>query len=503
MLYNFEAPTGGWNALSSLDGMAPNDAVKLVNIVPDSGYCRTRGGYRVFATDLPGSARTLIAYQGGSSDGLLAAAGGEIVDATAGGDLSGAVPLATGFGSDRWQHVHHTGSVWMVNGVDAPQRYDGSTVAPAVYSLANGETETLDPSKFVQVNNYKGRLFYVEEGKQGFWYCQAGSAQGEMRYFDLSRVTQTGGKLMFMLTWTRDAGDGIDDVAVFVFSTGEVLVYQGDDPESLASWAQQGRFRIGQPLGRRGFAQVGGDNIILTKDGWLNLSAALQDGRYSEGSAYSVKIINAAKRAANAYGDNDGWETLLYPRGSLFLVNVPVGSGVFHQHVRNTNTGAWTKFEGWNAETFAVWSDNLYFADADGRILQADVGTSDDGDYIDFEGVPAFQHPTERRSRVQVTAAEVVTNFVHPNDITLEGLADYDNPTLPPITSPDEGATSEWDQATWNDSAWASDETRTTRGWQSIMANGYAVTFNMRFRSRAQTVFWYSSNMLVKAGGST
>jgi hypothetical protein len=501
-LYNFEAPTGGWNALNSLDGMPPNDAVTLVNLVPDAGYVRTRGGYREFATGLGAPVRSLIGYQGGTTDTLLVAAGGAIIDASAGGDLSAAVPLGTGFSNNRWQHVHHTGNVIMVNGADQPQRFDGTTLSACTYTLASGETATLDPTKFIQVNNFKGRLFYVEEGKQGFWYCQAGSFQGEMRYFDLSRLTQTGGELSFMLTWTRDGGDGIDDLAVFVFSTGEVLVYQGDDPEDILAWSQQGRFRIGEPLGRRSFAQVGGDNIILTRDGWLNLSAALQEGRYSEGSAYSVKIINAAKRAASAYGSNDGWEAVLYPRGSLFLINVPIGSGIFHQHVRNTNTGAWTKFTGWDAEAFGVWNDNLYFGDAAGRILQADVGTSDNGDFIDFEAVPAFQHPTGRSSRVQATAAEVVTNFVFPADITLEGLADYDNPTLPAVVSPDEGPVSEWDQADWDDSAWASDETKTTRGWQTIMANGYAVTFNMRFRSRAQQVFWYSSNMLVKAGGS-
>lgn len=501
MLYNFEAPVGGWNALDSLDGMPPQDAVKLVNLVPDAGYVRTRGGYREIATGLGGAVRSLIGYQAGGTEVLLAAANGEIIDATLGGDLSAATPLGTGFASDYWQHVQHTGSAWLVNGADAPQRFDGSALAAATYTLASGETETLTPANFIQVNNFKGRLFYIEKDKCGFWYCQAGSAQGEMRYFDLSRIAQTGGQVSFMLTWTRDGGDGVDDLAVFVLSTGEVLVYQGDDPEDVLAWSQQGRFRIGEPLGRRAYTQIGGDNIILTRDGWLNLSAALGDGRVTEASAYSVKIINAAKRAAAIHGDRDGWQCVLYPRGNLFIVNVPIGADVFHQQVRNTNTGAWCEFNGWDAECFGIWDDNLYFGDAGGRILQADVGESDDGDYIDFEAVPAYQHPSGRQSRVQVTAAEVLTNFNFPALITLEGLADYETATLPEIVSPPEGPVSTWDQADWDDSSWALDETQTTRGWQSIMANGYAVTFNMRFRSRAQSVFWYSCNMLVKPGG--
>jgi hypothetical protein len=45
-----------------------------------------------------------------------------------------------------------------------------------------------------------------------------------------------------MLNWTNDAGDGVDDYAAFVFSTGEVLVYQGDDPGSVNAWSLIGRF---------------------------------------------------------------------------------------------------------------------------------------------------------------------------------------------------------------------------------------------------------------------
>lgn len=118
-----------------------------------------------------------------------------------------------------------------------------------------------------------------------------------------------------MLNWTNDAGDGVDDYAVFVFSTGEVLVYQGDDPANAAAWSLIGRFQIGEPVSIRAHAKVGGTEIIGTTDGYVDLSVALRDGRYSEKSAYSSKIIRASKDAVSAYRGQFGWEMLLYPRG--------------------------------------------------------------------------------------------------------------------------------------------------------------------------------------------
>ena len=144
-----------------------------------------------------------------------------------------------------------------------------------------------------------------------------------------------------MLNWTNDGGDGVDDYAVFVFSTGEVLVYQGDDPGNAAAWSLIGRFQIGEPLGIRAHAKVGGPEIIGTTDGYVDLSIALRDGRYSEQSAYSSKIIRAAKDAARDYAMLWGWEMILYPAGQQFIVNVPIATDAAVQHVRETSSGGW------------------------------------------------------------------------------------------------------------------------------------------------------------------
>lgn len=308
------APVGGWNASSALDKMPAEDAVKLVNWIPRAGYVQTRNGYTSHVAGLGGSVETLATYRGTGSEVLIAAADGNLWDVTA-----AASSLATGFAEDYWLHTHHSNKIIFTNGTDAPQVFNGTAVSAADFTGSTGLTAT----DLWGCATFKGRVFYWEEGAQGFWYAAAGSYQGALTQFDLSTQLRTGGTLVMMLTWTLDSGSGVDDLAAFIFTTGEVLVYQGDDPGSVDAWSLIGNFQIGEPLGPRAHAKVGGTEIILTRDGYVDLSVALKDGRYSEQSAYSAKIIRASKQAAAEYGGFTGWEAVLYPAGQLFLVNVP------------------------------------------------------------------------------------------------------------------------------------------------------------------------------------
>lgn len=499
--WNSTAPVGGWNAFDSYDAMPETDAVKLCNWIPAAGYCRSRGGSLEYASVPTGAVRTLIGVQAAGTQKLLAAAAGKIYDATAGGVLGVAEELGTGFTNDDWQHTSHTGRQVLVNGADAPQVYTASagTLAAATLSAAPGETETLTATDLISVNTFKGRVFYIPEDSQGFWFTAAGSFQGEMNYFDLGGQLTKGGKLMFMISWTLDSGEGIDDLAVFVFSTGEVLIYQGDDPASATAWSLAGRFRIGEPLGRRAHERVGGDEILLTKDGYLNLSAALQNGRYSEASAYSLKIIRAAKQSAALYGANFGWDAILYSKGNLFIVNVPLGSGVAEQHVRNTNTGAWTKFTGWNANCLEVLEEELYFGTDDSKIVKADIGYNDRGEYITLEAVPAYAHPTQRTSPALLQGVNVVSTFTYPEYVSVEGLSDYEQPGSPIIDLPPAGAEGEWDVSSWDEAQWAEeagDDTVTIKGWRPCMADGYALSVQIKQATADQQIKWYSTTYL-------
>lgn len=308
-----------------------------------------------------------------------------------------------------------------------------------------------------------------------------------------------------MVTWTLDSGSGVDDLAVFIFSTGETLVYQGADPGDVNDWSLIGRFQIGEPLGPRAHQKVGGTEIILTRDGYIDLSVALKDGRYSEKSAYSAKIIRASKSAPAQYGDILGWEAVLYPSGQLFIVNIPTSTTSSIQHVRETSSGGWCEFSGWNARSFCVFNNRLYFGDSQGNVCIADDGVSDNGERITCWAIPAFNSLGNRAARKQMTAATVVSSFSRPLSWTYDGLADFDQ-TLRNTLQDDIAVggslwdTSDWDTTDW-DVATHSSEGISRTGWRNVHAIGYVVTVSIRIHQRAEIINWYSTNIQFRAAG--
>lgn len=491
------APVGGWNASSSLDKMPETDAVRLVNWIPRAGYVQTRPGYNVHCSGLGGSVETLVPYRGTGGQKLIAAANGRIWDVT----TTAPVSLGLGFTNNRWQATNHTNRLILVNGADAPQVYDGATLAAANFS---GSPGGFTASTMWGCNTYKGRVYYWAQGAQSFWYAQAGSFQGQMTEFSMRSQLQTGGTLVQMVTWTLDSGEGIDDLAVFIFSTGEVLVYKGDDPGSALAWELIGRFQIGEPLGPRAHAKVGGTEIIITRDGYVDLAVALKDGRYSEQSAYSSKIIRAAKDAANQFGSFTGWEAVLYPAGQLFIVNVPQSPTQSIQHVRETSSGGWCEFTGWNARCFANFNSQLYFGDANGNVCLAFQGVADNGGLITSWAVPAFTALGNRAQRKQMTAASVVSNAVRPAAFAYDALADF-NTTLRSTLTDDTGdAGSTWDAADWNTAAWSSGDTDlpVRPAWRNANAVGNSLALSVRVRQKSQQIVWYSTTYQFRNAGA-
>lgn len=499
-VFSIQSPTGGWNARDALAEMAPTDARELINFFPRTTECELRGGYTSHATGITGTVETLAVYnQMSGTNKLFAADDNDVWDVSSSGAASAqSVTITDG----KCQHLNFGDGTnnWLilVNGTDSPLYYDGSTwtsVTGATSPALSGVTS----SNLIHINEYKGRLFFIEKNTLSFWYLTAGAAGGALTEFDLSSFCTKGGYLMWMATWSFDAGDGPDDAAVFMTSEGEVIVYRGTNPSSASDWILMGVYRIGKPIGRRSYMKFEGDLIVITQNGIYPLSKALQSE--DKRTALTDKINNAFNDEAQSYGTTFGWDITYLPLKTALIFNIPhVIDGEHVQFVMNTITGAWCQFDSWDGECFAEFNDELYFG-ASTVVRKAWTGTSDNGSEIIATGKTAFNYFgnfsqlkrfTLFRPLLRVNGdISFLTGFdIDFSDNPITGLSTYS------VVS---GAT--WDNSNWDEGYWAAG-LEIIRQWTSPKDNvGYSVSGGLKVNTANLKVRWVANDYVYEHGG--
>ena len=271
------APVGGWNARDSYAAMGASDAVILENFFPLPYAVSLRKGFTEWVTGITDPVETVLQYRPPTGNGeLFAAAGANIFDVSSSGAVGAAEVSA--LTSAQWQYINFsvggTAYLYAVNGADKPLLYNGATWTPidgaSVPAVTGVTTTTL-----ANINIHKTRVWFCENGTLKAWYLPTNAVGGAALALDLSNLCQRGGYLVTMATWSYDNGRGMDDYAVFVTSEGEVIVYQGTDPASSATWSLVGVYAIGTPLGRRCAVKYGGDLLLISQ---FTLQASTKKG---------------------------------------------------------------------------------------------------------------------------------------------------------------------------------------------------------------------------------
>jgi hypothetical protein len=489
------APTGGWNARDSLTAMQPTDAPILTNWYPATTECVMRSGYTKWATGIPSQVETLMAYsQGNTSNKLFAISGGRVYDVTSGGAVGAAV--LTGLSNSRWQYTNiaTAGGTFlsMANGVDAPRNYNGTTwTTPTI----TGVTATKLNSPIL----YAERQFFIEEGTLKTWYLPVDSIAGAANPIDISSLATRGGYIVAHGTWTIDAGQGVNDHYVLITNRGQVIVYQGSDPSLAATWSMVGVWDIGAPVGRRSLYKYAGDMLIITQDGVVPLSGALQSSRVQPRVAITDKIQYAISAAVTAYAENFGWQIMYVPTINQLWVNVPVSTGSNQQqYVMNTITGSWCNYTGWNANCFEMYLDEPYFG-GNGYVARAWNTQSDAGTNITAYGLQAFNNfnnaGTLKRftmSRPVIRSDGIPTVFAGVNiDFSLS-----DTTASLTFAAPNYGT---WDSAIWDASRWGG-ELRVLQNWQGVNGVGYYGAPIVKVAASVLDVRWVSTDLVVEGG---
>lgn len=489
------APIGGWNARDSLVSMDPRDAVTLDNWFPATTQCVLRSGYSKWATGITGQVETIMAYSHGSTaNELFAIAGGKVYDVTSSGAVGAAV--LTGLSNSRWNYTNiATGAgafLSMANGVDSPKLYDGSTwTTPAITGVTSSHLNS--PILYAE------RQFFIEEGTLKVWYLPVDSVAGAASAIDLASFMTKGGKVVAHGTWTIDAGQGVNDHYVAITNRGQVIVFQGTDPSSATSWAMVGIWDIGAPVGKRSMFKYAGDMLIITQDGLVPLSGALQSSRVQPRVALTDKIQYAVSEAVTAYAENFGWQTMYVPTINQIWLNVPVQEGENQrQFVMNAITGSWCSYSGWNANCFEMYLDEPYFG-GNGYVAKAWNTNSDAGTNITAYGLQAFNNFNSAGTLKRFTMSRPVLRSNGVPTVFAGVSVDFNltDATASLTFAPPTYGT--WDSAIWDMSKWGG-ESKVFQYWQGVNGVGYYGAPVVKIASSVIDVSWVSTDLVIEGG---
>lgn len=494
------APIGGWNARDALGEMAPTDAVTLTNWFPATSDVIQRYGYSQFATGFPGQVETVMVYNSGTTSKMFGISSGAIYDASSAGAVGAAA--VSGLSNSQFQYINYTTAAGTylvaVNGANKAQYYTGAAWAKdgdgAPYDITGVASENL-----INVNVHKFRIWYCQKNTLKAWYMASGALGGAATAFDLSGTAQLGGSLIAMYTWTIDAGYGVDDLAVFVTSEGEIIVYRGTDPSSANTWALVGIWRIGTPIGYRCGVKFAGDLLLICQDGVMPMSGALQSSRTNPRVALTDKIQFAVSTAVSAYGSNFGWQLMLFPKENMLFLNVPIAVGSQQQYVMNTITKSWCNFTGWAANCWEIYNDDPYFG-GNTYIGKAWDTLADNSTNINADGLQAFNYFASPGQLKRCTMIRPIFLTDGSPAVSANVNVDFDMTDTTGSLSFSSVTYGTWDSAMWDDGVWGGGLT-VQKLWQGATGIGYCLAPRVKSASKNIQVQWVSTDLVLEKGG--
>lgn len=471
------APNSGINAVDGLLTMGargPEDSIFQYNLIPSSYGCKVRTGYREWCTGVGSEVRSIIPCIGTSTSKLFAGASGGLYDislSAAGPAINTAFPTVdstSGYG--QWTNYVTTAGVFTVycDESNGHYVYDAGAGTWSKTTLGAGATQIsgVDPALFVQAVIFKSRAWYVEKSSARAWYMTTGAIYGAATVFNFGNKFRHGGTLVALYNWTVDGGEGTDDYLVAISSSGDVVLYKGNDPATATDFLQHGSWYIGPPpAGRRIGGSFGGELYLLSAYGIVPLTKLIAGALIQQDDIYLSKKITPLINQQMLLGRTTyGWEIKLIPSENLLLTSVPKRTGFdYTQFVQSLNTNGWAVYRDFPYFTGEVWEGVFYFGDSTGRVLIHD-GSQDNvplagtaGIAIDWSTLSVFQEYGE-------VGLYKISQFIRPvflasaaPSYAVEARYDYNLSEVlpPPAATPASGSV--WDVGLWDVALWGGD----------------------------------------------
>lgn len=346
---------------------------------------------------------------------------------------------------------------------DWVQAYVATAIGPSLADQRLGYSA--DPADFVQTCVWKNRVWYTEKNSSRAWYTDINAIFGTVTAFDFGVKMQHGGPLVGLYNWAYDGGSGMDTLLVGLSTAGDVVIYQGTDPATVATFGLKGTWFVGAvPNGRRIATEYGGDVLVLSLLGVLSLSKLVVGNPVVEHSQYATfKIANLFSQLAAENRTLRGWGMYIHPTDNALVLTIPNSANSPNtQLAYSFATRGWSQYRGLPMLSAGVWNGTLYFGTADGRICKNEgyvdnVQLSDGSSTaVAWSLLTSFQNlGNARNKQLRLIRPTVLSETPQP---TVQSTARYgfdlDEPT-PPGGAPSAVTTGAWDTATWDTDVWS------------------------------------------------
>jgi len=514
------APIAGLNVRDSLAAMDPRFAIQMDNFWPTAWGVYARRGWKYHAT-LPNAqvCISLLTYSAtdGSEKLFAHTDAGRIYDVSA--PTTTPVEVVANVGG-RVQFVNFTNVfgtyLICVDGVQTPFFYNGTiwNTLGITGDLGDGgvppppDPTPLDSTKFIDVEVFKRRLWFVEKDSTRAWYLGTDEIQGAASLFDLGEVFPRGGYLKEIATWSVDTGDGLNDKLVFISSEGDIALFSGIDPDQ--DFVLDGLFRIAPPVNRRSATKRGGDLVIATYEGITSMAAVLQE--QSESGAHTISesikpLLSAITDPANLSNIND-WQLSVFSRLEMLIYNTRDAQGTTIQYVMNNTTKAWSRFIGVDARCWGKLEGEPYFGGPGyvGKFWEgAHDGTSIDetslGTVILAQAIQTYSYFNSSGQQKHFRMARPVLRAGSEPSVSVAMLVDYNgvNPTYAPDPTPLGYNFAVWDVTLWDESLWGQNAIPFLR-WFNVGAIGMAGAIAISLKTATPDTVWVATDLVMESG---
>lgn len=375
--------SGGQNSNDYADKIAPNQGAYVANVViKNKGQIYTREGQALFNKDTQSSAFNGINRFDPSPafSYLMAASGTSVVSslpASTSWSIVNTTPLTPALSTT---FIQANNLFFVLNGANPTSWWDGATWTVGGTWPGNASPPTATTAAWL--NNY---LFLAGNSTNPDWVYVSDNVLGAgPTSFQANQVLKI------------QSGDGQPIIKLEPYRTGDIMIYKSRSiydlnisnvdstcsPQPICQWSYSALTKDVGTAAPRSVVSLGNDQWFLSSapfgvrsvtrsqfdKTFVNLiSQPIQDIFDGTGD----RILNTVQvaKAAGVYFDNK------------YLLAIPTGSSTVNDLVLVYDfiTSSWSLIDGWYPQSWIVYQNNLYYADAnDGRVVQCFTGNVGD-----------------------------------------------------------------------------------------------------------------------------